>query len=65
VVTMVVTLVCFGAVPALTIATLGQGWWALAVSVSVGGGAYAAVLWRLRRTLLLTELAGVRRRRRR
>jgi O-antigen/teichoic acid export membrane protein len=65
VVTVSATLLCFGAVPALTIAILGQGWWSLVVSLAVGGCAYAVALWRFRGTLHLVELANVRRRRRR
>jgi O-antigen/teichoic acid export membrane protein len=64
-VTMAMTLVCFAAVPAAAIALLGQGWTALAVSMAVGGGAYAVALWRFRGVLHLTELADIRRRRRR
>jgi O-antigen/teichoic acid export membrane protein len=64
-VTATMTLGCFGAVPAVAIALLGEGWWSLVVSLVVGGGAYAVALWRFRHTLHLTELAHVRRRRRR
>jgi O-antigen/teichoic acid export membrane protein len=65
VVTASITLTCFGAVPLVAVALLGEGWWSLVVSLSVGGCAYAAALWRFRHTLHLTELASIRRRRRR
>jgi len=65
IVTASITLSCFGAVPVVAIALLGEGWWSLVASLLVGGGAYAIALWRFRRTLHLTELASIRRRRRR
>jgi O-antigen/teichoic acid export membrane protein len=64
-VTVTLTTVCFGGVPAATIALMGEGWWSLVVSLAVGCLVYAAALWRFRHTLHLTELANVRRRRRR
>jgi O-antigen/teichoic acid export membrane protein len=64
-VTIAVTVGCFAAVPAVVIAVLGSGWWSLVVSLALGGCLYAAALWRFRRVLRLTELAGIRRRRRR
>ena len=64
-VTTAVTVGCFAAVPAVVIAVLGSGWWSVVVSLAVGGGLYATALWRFRRVLRLTELAGIRRRRRR
>jgi O-antigen/teichoic acid export membrane protein len=65
VVTATMTLVCFAAVPGLTILLLGEGWWSLVASLMVGGSAYVVCLWRFRHTLHLTELAHIRRRRRR
>jgi O-antigen/teichoic acid export membrane protein len=62
-VTMGLTVLCFGVVPAVTITVLGQGWWALVVSLLVGGSTYAAAVWRLRRALHLVELMHVRRHR--
>jgi O-antigen/teichoic acid export membrane protein len=64
-VTTAVTLSCFAVVPAVAIAALGSGWWSLIASLVVGGSLYLALLWRFRRVLHLTELAGIRRRRRR
>ncbi|HET8615452.1 MAG TPA: polysaccharide biosynthesis C-terminal domain-containing protein [Actinomycetales bacterium] len=55
---------CFGLVPQAVLWVVGPGWTAVAVSVVVAGGAYAALLWRLRGTLHLTALAGLRRGRR-
>jgi O-antigen/teichoic acid export membrane protein len=65
VVAATLTVACFGAVPAVLVLVLGEGWWSLASSLLVGGCAYAGALWRCRHTLHLTELATVRRRRRR
>jgi O-antigen/teichoic acid export membrane protein len=59
------TVGCFAAVPAVVIAVLGQGWMSLVVSLAVGGCAYLAALWRFRHVLHLTELAHIRRGRRR
>lgn len=53
---------CFGLVPAVTTAVLGQGLTGLAVSSAVGGGAYLAVLWLARHSLELTALAHITRR---
>jgi hypothetical protein len=64
-VTTALTLFCFGAVPATAIAVLGEGWLSLLVSLGVGGCLYLGALWYFRTTLHLTELANVRRRRRR
>jgi len=63
-VTTAVTMSCFAAVPTVVIAFLGTGWWSLVVSLAIGGSLYAAALWRFRSVLHLTELAGIRRRRR-
>jgi O-antigen/teichoic acid export membrane protein len=65
VVATTVTVACFGAVPAVVILAAGEGWWSLVISLLVGGCAYAAALWHFRGTLHLTELAAIRRRRRR
>ena len=62
---VVTTVGCFALVPAVVIALMGPGWASLGVSLSVGCGLYAVALWRLRRVLHLTELAGISRRRRR
>ena len=65
VVTIALTCVCFAAVPGAAVAVLGEGWPSLVVSLTVGCVGYAAGLWWFRHTLHLTELANVRRRRRR
>jgi O-antigen/teichoic acid export membrane protein len=64
-VTAAITLGCFAAVPAVAIAVLGEGWWSMLVSLVVGGSAYGVALWLFRQPLHLTELAHIRRRRRR
>jgi O-antigen/teichoic acid export membrane protein len=63
--TMTLTLICFGLVPWAATTLLGQGWGALVVSLTVGGTAYLAALWRFRGALHLVELVDVRRRKRR
>jgi Polysaccharide biosynthesis C-terminal domain len=64
-VAIALTCTCFAAVPAVAIALIGEGWPSLVVSASVGCVTYGGALWRFRHSLHLTELAHVRRRRRR
>lgn len=59
-----VTVACFGVVPALATAVLGNGWTGLLVSVAVGGLGYVLLLWRARHVLQLVALAQIGRRKR-
>jgi O-antigen/teichoic acid export membrane protein len=52
---------CFGIVPWLVRFGLGTSWTSVLVSLLVSGCLYASLLWRLRRPLQLTALAGLRR----
>jgi O-antigen/teichoic acid export membrane protein len=54
-------LLCFGALPAVAVATVGRGPAAAAVAVVAGGAAYAVGCWRLRRLLRLTAFLAPRR----
>jgi O-antigen/teichoic acid export membrane protein len=57
-----VTVGCFGLVPVLARQVFGPSWAGLLVSAVVGLLLYVPLLWRLRDTLELTALRGIRRR---
>jgi len=56
---------CFGVPPLLARAAFGPGPWVLLATAAVGGIAYVAAAWRLRRVLELDALRALRRRGRR
>ena len=61
---MGLALACMGAIPLVVELILGQGLVSLAVSLVLGGAAYAATLWRTRRQTKLLDLLKAGRRRR-